>query len=100
MNRRSDDGLVLDAIRMRIIEIGEAVKAIEPELLAREPNISWIDIAGIRNHLAYRYFDTTQGIVESAVTYNLPLLTEAAQRLLNYLESKLPLQDSLPNKKS
>lgn len=45
------DGLVFDAVRIRLIEIGEAVKAIDPELLADEPNIPWIDITGMRNYL-------------------------------------------------
>ncbi len=47
-----DDGLVFDAVRVRLIEIGEAVKSIDPDLLAREPEIPWIDIAAMRNHLA------------------------------------------------
>jgi len=29
-----DDGLVYDAVRVRLIEIGEAVKALSPQLLA------------------------------------------------------------------
>jgi uncharacterized protein with HEPN domain len=41
-----DDGLVFDAVRVRLIEIGEAVKSIDPDLLAHEPDIAWIDIAG------------------------------------------------------
>jgi len=49
-----DDGLVFDAVRVRLIEIGEAVKGIDPELLALEPDIPWIDVAGMRNHLAHR----------------------------------------------
>lgn len=44
-----DDGLVFDAVRVRLIEIGEAVKSIDPALLAHEPDIPWIDIAGMRN---------------------------------------------------
>lgn len=32
-----DDGLVFDAVRARLIEIGEAVKGITPALLADEP---------------------------------------------------------------
>jgi len=35
-----DDALVFDAVRVRLIEMGEAVKAIDPGLLAREPAIS------------------------------------------------------------
>ncbi len=51
-----EDGLVFDAVRVRLIEIGEAVKGIDPELLAHEPGIPWVDVAGMRNHLAHRYF--------------------------------------------
>jgi uncharacterized protein with HEPN domain len=58
------DGLVFDAVRVRLIEIGEAAKAIDPDPLAREPAISWIDVAGMRNHLAHRYFDTAHAIVQ------------------------------------
>lgn len=53
-----DDGMVFDAVRVRLIEIGEAVRAIAPDLLALEPDIAWVDVAGMRNHLAHRYFDT------------------------------------------
>lgn len=80
-----DDGLVFDAVRVRLIEIGEAVKAIDPDLLAREPAISWIDVAGMRKHLAHRYFDTAHAIVQATVTEDLPPLVAAAKRLLDHL---------------
>jgi uncharacterized protein with HEPN domain len=76
------DGLVFDAVRVRLIEIGEAVKAIDPALLANEPDIPWIDIIGMRNYLAHRYFDTAHAIVQATVTDDLPPLIAAAQRLL------------------
>lgn len=47
-----EDGLVFDAVRVRLIEIGEAVKGIDRDLLAREPGIPWVDVAAMRNHLA------------------------------------------------
>ena len=53
-----DDGLVFDAVRVRLIEIGEAVKAIDPAALADEAGVPWQDIAGMRDHLAHRCFDT------------------------------------------
>lgn len=39
--RRGDlsDGLVFDAVRTRLIEIGEAVKGISDDLLASEPTL-------------------------------------------------------------
>ena len=77
-----EDGLVFDAVRVRLIEIGEAVKAIDPDLLAEEPSIPWIDVATMRNHLAHRYFDTAHSIVQATVTNDLPPLVAAVERLL------------------
>lgn len=78
-----EDGLVFDAVRVRLIEIGEAVKAIDPGLLASEPDIPWVDIAGMRNHLAHRYFDTAHSIVQATVIEDLPPLVAAVERLLH-----------------
>jgi uncharacterized protein with HEPN domain len=77
-----EDGLVFDAVRVRLIEIGEAVKALDPILLAEEASIPWVDVAGMRNHLAHRYFDTAHSIVQVTVTEDLPPLVAAVERLL------------------
>jgi uncharacterized protein with HEPN domain len=77
-----DDGLVFDAVRVRLIEIGEGVRAIDPQLLAREASIPWADVAGMRNHLAHRYFDTAQAIVHATIDTDLPPLIAAVERLL------------------
>jgi uncharacterized protein with HEPN domain len=76
------DGLVFDAVRVRLIEVGEAVKALPEELLAGEPDLPWSEIARMRDHLAHRYFDTTHAIVASTVSHDLPLLRAAVDRLL------------------
>lgn len=75
------DGLVFDAVRVLLIEIGEAVKALSPELLAYEPDIPWGQVAGMRDRLAHRYFDTTHSILEGTVSDDLPELEEAVHRL-------------------
>jgi uncharacterized protein with HEPN domain len=77
------DGLVFDAVRVRLIEIGEAVKAIDPAALVAEPDVPWQDVAGMRNHLAHRYFDTDHAIVAATVEHDLPPLVAAARRLLD-----------------
>ena len=77
------DGLVFDAVRVRLIEIGEAVKAIDPTFLASEPEVPWIDIAGMRDHLAHRYFDTDHAIVAATIEQDLPPLLAAVHRLLD-----------------
>ena len=70
---RSDlsDGLVFDAVRIRLLEIGEAVKAITPALLGTEPEIPWKNIAALRDQLAHRYFDTEHAIVGGTVAHDL-----------------------------
>jgi len=57
------DGLIFDAIRLRLIEIGEAVKRLSPTLLEYEPELPWEEIAGMRDRLAHRCFDTSYAIV-------------------------------------
>lgn len=47
-----DDDLRFDAIRVRLIEIGEAVKDLSPDLRGAEPGIPWAEIARMRDHLA------------------------------------------------
>ena len=79
-----DDGMVFDAVRVRLIEIGEAVRAIAPDVLALEPDIAWGDVAGMRNHLAHRYFDTAHAIVQATIDHDLPPLVAAVERLLEH----------------
>ena len=76
------DGLVFDAVRVRLIEIGEAVKALPNDLLETEAGLPWSEIARMRDHLAHRYFGTTHAIVASTVSSDLPQLRQAVARLL------------------
>lgn len=75
------DGLIHDAVRVRPIEIGEAVKAISPELLAAAPEIPWSPIARMRDHLAHHYFGTDHAIVTDVVENELDQLLAAVRSL-------------------
>jgi uncharacterized protein with HEPN domain len=79
------DGLIFDAVRVRLIETGEAIKDLPAELLQTEPDIPWQDITRMRDRLAHRYFDTSHAIVAAAVTTDLPLLEAAVRRLVERL---------------
>lgn len=79
------DGLIFDAVRVRLIEIGEAIKAISPELLDTEPGHPWSDIARMRDRLAHRYFDTTHSQVSGVVEHDLVALKAAVLRLQDRL---------------
>ncbi|MFZ5869507.1 MAG: DUF86 domain-containing protein [Actinomycetota bacterium] len=65
------DGLIFDAVRVRLIEIGEAIKALPAELLNTEPGIPWADIARMRDRLAHRYFDTEHSLVAGTLRHDL-----------------------------
>lgn len=81
------DGLVFDAVRVRLIEIGEAVKALPADLLADQPEIPWNEIPQMRDRLAHRYFDTSHVIVLATVESDFPELESAVRRLLERLEA-------------
>jgi uncharacterized protein with HEPN domain len=82
-----EDGLVFDAVRVRLIEIGEAVKQLPSQLLASEPTIPWAEVARMRDLLAHRYFDTSHAILQATVDGDLPLLSAAVTRLLERVQN-------------
>jgi uncharacterized protein with HEPN domain len=92
--RRGDlsDGLVFDAVRIRLLEIGEAVKALPAELLDTQPAIPWRQIARMRDHLAHRYFDTAHAILQATVDEDLPVL----ERAVEAMAQTLPRDDPPP----
>lgn len=80
-----DDGLVYDAARVRLIELGEAVTGISDDLLAAQPDVPWTAIARLRDHLARRDFDTDRAIVRAVVDHELGPLLLAVRSLLGQL---------------
>lgn len=82
------DGLVYDAVRVRLIEIGEAVKGLPADLLALEPTIPWTLVARLRDRLAHRCFDTSHAILRATVEHDLPELEQAVHRLQAGLRSE------------
>jgi len=90
------DGLVFDAVRIRLLEIGEAVKAMPAEILSSQPGIPWTQIARMRDHLAHRYFDTDHRILQATVTNDLPELERAVQTLAETLPVEDPQDEDPP----
>lgn len=76
-------GIVYDAVRVRLIEIGEAVKGIDSTLLDTEPTVPWRAIARMRDHLAHRYFDTDHAVVADVVENELSPLAAAVEALID-----------------
>ena len=82
------DGLVFDAVRVRLIEIGEAVKDVSPELLSQQSSIPWRQVAAMRKQLAHCHYDTSQAIVSQTVSADLVELLAATGSLLAVLDAQ------------
>ncbi len=77
-----DDLLVYDAVRVRLMEVGEAVKGLSPDVTGSRPDIPWRDIARTRDHLVHRYFATSVEIIAGMVSEGVPPLRTAVTALL------------------
>jgi uncharacterized protein with HEPN domain len=75
------DGLIFDAVRIRMLEIGEAVKGLSAGSRESEPSIPWTEIARMRDHLAHRYFDTSHAVVAATIANDLDELADAVTRM-------------------
>ncbi|MCB9437339.1 MAG: DUF86 domain-containing protein [Anaerolineales bacterium] len=72
------------AVMMAYARIGEIVKQIPDEVLARQAQMEWREIKGFRDVLIHRYFDVNMLRVWEAVE-KLPVLQMAVETLLDTL---------------
>ena len=76
----------LAASCMLIEAIGEGLKKIDHitkgELLQERPEIPWVDVMGIRNHIAHGYFDIDGDVIFSSVKNDLDPLGKAVDYFL------------------
>jgi len=83
-----ESAMVQAAVIRQFEIIGEAVRNLPEELLAREPEIVWSDAVRMRNRIAHGYFSVDLGIVWDTIDNDLPQLRAAVRRLLQDLDSE------------
>jgi uncharacterized protein with HEPN domain len=71
------DEELLVPICWSFIVIGEAIKALPEELLARHPAVDWKGFARFRDVLAHQYFRIDRALLWKAVSISLPPLRDA-----------------------
>ena len=76
------EAIAFDAIAYNLIVVGEAVKALPPEVRRERPEVPWVQIAGMRDVLAHRYFHVDATVVRSTVDSPLRELTAVCRRML------------------
>jgi uncharacterized protein with HEPN domain len=75
------DDLVLDAVRIRLVEIGDAVRLVPEAVTATEPGIPWAGVAELAAHVTGRSCDTPPALVLGTARADVPRLLEAVRRL-------------------
>ncbi len=74
--------LIQDAIIRRLLVIAEAARRISEETKQNNPQISWVEIKGMRNRLVHEYDDIDLEIVWEALEKDIPNLIVQLQTLI------------------
>jgi uncharacterized protein with HEPN domain len=82
-------GLVEDAVKYRLVEIGEAVGDLSQHVRDLRPDIPWSRIKGMRDLLAHRYHAIDIEVVWSIVDTHLGPLERAATQLLEQVANEI-----------
>ena len=75
------------ALKNVLAEIGEAVKLMPPELLARHKEVDWRGWAGLRDVVSHQYFSLELPRLRPTVVDELPVLLEAVTAMLAAMPS-------------
>ncbi len=80
---------ILAANCMLIEAIGEGIKKIDRKtdktLLPLRPEIPWLEIMGMRDHIAHGYFDIDAELVFETIKHDIEPLSQAISYLLEFL---------------
>ncbi|HJQ68736.1 MAG TPA: DUF86 domain-containing protein [Blastocatellia bacterium] len=77
------DELIQTWVLHHLQVVGEAVRALSPELTQRHSEVAWSKIVGMRNILVHNYFSIDAAIVWAVIENDLPLLKRQITGLLN-----------------
>jgi len=80
------DETVQDSIIRKLEIIGEAVKYLSPEFKNRYPEISWRQLAGLRDVLIHQYFGVDLEVVWRVAKNRLPKLRVVLEHFLKRSE--------------
>ncbi len=80
------DELVQSWVVRHLQIIGEAARALPPDVRERFPEIPWPQIIGMRHILVHDYFEIDSQVVWDVVIRNLPELKSRVEAALKVLE--------------
>lgn len=82
--------LVLDAVSMQLIAIGETLKSIDKltrkQLFPNYPNIPWSKVKGMRDILAHHYFEIEADEVWWVLQHEIQPLQQTIKQIISDLK--------------
>jgi uncharacterized protein with HEPN domain len=76
-----EDAKTIRAVAFELVTIGEAVRAIPPEIQEKYLEIPWEKIQGIRNVLIHEYFRLDEEILWKTIQDDIPRLIESLEKI-------------------
>ena len=77
------DEMAYDAVLRNLQIIGEAAKAVPPDVRHGHPEVDWKGMAGLRDVLAHAYFGLDDETLWDVVTTKVPRLRDQVRRMLD-----------------
>ena len=75
-------GVYRDAVHYQLIVIGEAIRTLPEATKARDPEIPWGAILGLRNRLSHEYFRIDPEVIRQVVRRDLADLSRRVRGLM------------------
>jgi uncharacterized protein with HEPN domain len=85
----AENQMVQDAVLRNIEILGEATKNLMecwPEIVSKHPEVSWIDIYGMRNRIIHAYLFVNPELVWNVIEIHIPVLRTQIQLILSSAE--------------
>lgn len=82
----SRDEKLIDAVVRNLSVIGEAVINIPKEIKAKNPDIAWNEINGMRNKVIHEYFGIDEEILWKTIQEDIPIFKKQITKLLQSIK--------------
>lgn len=79
--RFRQDEKTTDAVVRNLEVVGEAVRRLPEDFIARHPNVPWRQAAGLRNRIVHDYFGLDLEIIWEVIQHDLPRLRQQLENL-------------------
>src|SRR3989338_783826 len=82
----SHDEKTMDAVVRNLSIIGEAVRNIPRDTKAKNPDVAWKEILGMRNKVIHEYFGIDDEILWKTIKEDLPVFKKQIAKLLRNIK--------------